>query len=237
MLPSRIDPSSEEFTSWRTKAERLLAKIYGDDSKEAKKFRNTPFWSMVYIGSMDADQLNINACHDALESTRAVFKVYLEELEEIEASEVTDEAKEEMRDYTKVFIVHGHDGELKEKVARLLEKQGIEAIILHEKANLGMTIIEKIEKYADPVGAAICLYTPDDVMADGSKRVRQNVVFETGYFYGKIGRSNTVIIAEDEALNLSDLDGVVYVNRKNWELDVLKELDAIGYQIDLNKLC
>ena len=36
MLPSRIDPSSEEFTSWQTKVERLLDRIYGSDSKEAK---------------------------------------------------------------------------------------------------------------------------------------------------------------------------------------------------------
>lgn len=42
-----------------------------------------------------------------------------------------------------MFIVHGHDSELKEKVARRLEQQGIEAIILSEQANRGRTIIEK----------------------------------------------------------------------------------------------
>ena len=43
----------------------------------------------------------------------------------------------------KIFIVHGHD-ELKQSVARIIEKQGIEAIILSEQANKGCTIIEKI---------------------------------------------------------------------------------------------
>ena len=47
--------------------------------------------------------------------------------------------------YEKVFIVHGHDGELKQAVARIIEKQGIEAIILSEQANKGRTIIEKFE--------------------------------------------------------------------------------------------
>ena len=45
----------------------------------------------------------------------------------------------------KVFIVHGHDTSAKESMARTLEKAGFEAIILHEQAGAGMTIIEKIE--------------------------------------------------------------------------------------------
>ena len=47
-------------------------------------------------------------------------------------------------------------------MARLLEKQGLEAIILSEQANKGKTIIEKFEENSD-VGAAICLFTGDDI--------------------------------------------------------------------------
>ena len=49
------------------------------------------------------------------------------------------------------------------------------------------------------------------------------------------GRGN-IIVAENETMNLSDLDGIVYVDKNNWELDVLKELREIGYTIDMNKL-
>ncbi len=73
-------------------------------------------------------------------------------------------------------------------------------------------------------------------MKDGSKRARENVVLETGYFIGKIGRDKTIVIAADGAMNLSDLKGIVYVSDKNWELDVLKELREIGYKVDFNKL-
>jgi len=62
----------------------------------------------------------------------------------------------------KVFIVHGHDEELKEKVARFLEKADISPIILHEQPNNGQTIIEKFERNANDVGFAIILITPDD---------------------------------------------------------------------------
>ena len=46
----------------------------------------------------------------------------------------------------KIFIVHGHDNEVKLEVARFIEKIGLEPIILHEQVNSGMTVIEKIEK-------------------------------------------------------------------------------------------
>ena len=165
--------------------------------------------------------------------------MYIEELEEnLQDSEQPAEFEEEemVHDFDKVFIVHGHDGELKQKVARLLEKQGIEAVILSEQPNQGMTIIEKIEAYSEGVDAAICLFTPDDEMKDGTKRARENVVLETGYFIGKIGREKTIVIVADGVMNLSDLKGIVYVSDKNWELDVLKELREIGYSVDFNKL-
>ena len=46
-------------------------------------------------------------------------------------------------------------------------------------------------------------------------------VLETGYFIGKITRKNTIVVAAEGVMNLSDLKGVVYVSDKNWELDVL----------------
>jgi hypothetical protein len=61
----------------------------------------------------------------------------------------------------KIFIVHGHDGEAKAEVARFLEKLGFTPIILHEQANKGRTIIEKVESTSD-VGFAVVLLTPDD---------------------------------------------------------------------------
>jgi hypothetical protein len=45
----------------------------------------------------------------------------------------------------KIFIVHGHDGEARETVARFLSSIGLEPIILHEQANRGRTVIEKVE--------------------------------------------------------------------------------------------
>ena len=143
----------------------------------------------------------------------------------------------------KVFIVHGHDDSMKNDVARFIEKLDLEAIILHEQANTGLTIIEKIEKYSD-VGYAIVLYSPCDVGAENTKdakprlRARQNVVFEHGYVIGKIGRNNVSALVKDNIETPGDVGGVIYINysEKNWQFVIANELKTVGYNVDLNKL-
>ena len=117
-----------------------------------------------------------------------------------------------------VFIVHGRDDGVKETVARFIEKLNLKATILHEQPSGGLTIIEKLEKYANNAGFAIILLTPDDVGAlkdkieDESKpRARQNVVFELGYFIGKLGRERVCPLFKGEIEKPSDIDGVIYV--------------------------
>ena len=147
-------------------------------------------------------------------------------------------------DKSKVFIVHGHDGEAKEAVARFIEKIGLKAIILHEQASSGNTIIEKIEANSN-VGFAIVLYTPCDLGASKEKpdqqkpRARQNVIFEHGYLIGKIGRKNVSALVKGDVETPNDISGVVYIKMDeadSWKYAVGKEMKACGYDIDLNKI-
>jgi predicted nucleotide-binding protein len=143
----------------------------------------------------------------------------------------------------RVFVVHGHDQATREAVARFLERLELEPVILHEQANEGMTIIEKLERHSD-VRFAVVLLTPDDEgrsLADDSAlrpRARQNVLLELGYFTGKLGR-RAVCALHQGALELpSDYLGVVYVpidEGGGWQLRLAKELKAAGFTIDMNK--
>lgn len=141
----------------------------------------------------------------------------------------------------KIFIVHGH-GAL-QTVARFLEKNDFEAIILHEQANNGRTIIEKIEKNSD-VGFAVVLLTPDDIgraLSDleDKPRARQNVILELGYFIGKLGRERVCALKTTELEIPSDFGGVVYTEmdrHEAWKFSLAKELKAAGYFIDMNKM-
>ena len=145
--------------------------------------------------------------------------------------------------HKRVFVVHGHDQLLLTKVARFVERLGLEPVILHEQASKGMTIIEKIEANSD-VGFAIVLYTPDDKgnKADEADRgqlndrARQNVVFEHGYLVAKLKRSNVVPLMGGRVEIPSDISGVVYVEDTNWQVEVAKEMLAAGYEIDFNRV-
>lgn len=142
----------------------------------------------------------------------------------------------------KVFIVHGHDDGARETVARFLERIGLEAIILHEQANQGRTVIEKVVAHGD-VGFAVVLLTPDDEgCAKGGvqePRARQNVLLELGYFIGRLGREKVCALKRGILEIPSDFAGVVWEEMDSnggWKTALARELAAAGHNIDWNKV-
>ncbi len=135
------------------------------------------------------------------------------------------------------FLVHGQDKNTKNEVARFIENDlKIKVIILHEKASRSKTIIEQIESHSE-VDFAVCLYTADDIGAAKTKnitkdnlslRARQNVIFEAGYFMGKLGRENVIILLDSEVEKPSDNDGIIYTSLSGqWKDNLRKEIEAI----------
>ena len=142
----------------------------------------------------------------------------------------------------KVFIVHGHDEEALQSVARFIESLDLKPIILREQPNQGRTVIEKFEDYAD-VSFAVVLLMPDDVgkgkdESDLKPRARQNVIFELGFFVAKLGRKNVCALHRGNVEILSDYQGVLWESMDGdaWHLKLAKEMKAAGIAIDLNKL-
>jgi len=143
----------------------------------------------------------------------------------------------------KVFIVHGHDEGAKQAVARFIEKLDLKPIILHEHPNQGLTIIEKFEKYSD-VSYAVVLLTPDDRGAacespgDLNPRARQNVIFELGYFFGRLGRTKVCALLKGDLERPSDSDGICYISldpTDGWKNLLAKEMKEAGLDFDMNK--
>lgn len=143
----------------------------------------------------------------------------------------------------KIFIVHGHDGEAREAVARFISAIGFAPVILHEQANRGRTIIEKVEANSD-VGFAVVLLTADDEgKAKNAKelepRARQNVLLELGYFIGRLGREHVCALKRGAVEIPSDFAGVVWETMdtgNGWKQALGRELYAAGYAIDWNNL-
>lgn len=146
----------------------------------------------------------------------------------------------------RVFIVHGHDEAAKNALEGFLTEIGLEPIVLHRQADQGRTIIEKFEAYSD-VGFAFVLLTPDEIAyvateADRDesertteKRARPNVIFEFGYFVGKLGRDRVCCIYTGGVEVPSDISGLLYkryeqsVDEVRYEL--VRELEAAGYHL------
>lgn len=146
----------------------------------------------------------------------------------------------------KIFIVHGHDNEMKESVARLISSMGLEPIILSEQPDKGRTIIEKFEDEANVDFAIVLMSDNDDYGAEIGKedtkpRARQNVILELGYFIGKLGRKNHVCVLKKDNVEVpSDILGIVYKqydpSNDSWKFALGKELRAAGYDVDLNSI-
>lgn len=155
------------------------------------------------------------------------------------------EVRSHTLDSRKVFVVHGHDNEAKESVARFLEKLGLLPIILHEQASAGRTIIEKFEIFSQDVAFAVILLTPDDVgttvtnPSELKKRARQNVIMELGYFIGKLGRTHVCALHKKGVELPSDYQGVLYIEMDGssaWKAKLAQELVQSKVRIELTGL-
>jgi predicted nucleotide-binding protein len=134
------------------------------------------------------------------------------------------------------FIVHGHDNELKTELQLLLNRAGVNSIVLHEQADKGRTIIDKLIGETETAGYAIALLTPDDLTKDGNNRARQNVILEIGFFLGKLGKERIRMVVKGDVEIPSDLHGILYEKHDPngaWKIKLLKELQAVGIYVDL----
>ncbi len=70
-------------------------------------------------------------------------------------------------------------------------------------------------------------------------RARQNVIFELGFFIGKLGRDKAFVLYKGDVEILSDYKGVIYVSMDDgggWQFELANEINSAGIDVDLNKL-
>lgn len=224
---------NNSFLKWETNTLAELKENYGDSQ---------------YYDSFQSEMKQCYAGDTNTRMTEAGISILEGLLEKVSENILPGDANSlKNKLIKKVFIVHGHDEEMKQAVARYFEKVGFDAIILHEKPNLGRTIIEKINDYSDVSFAAVIL-SPDDIAysekeksKDERYRARQNVIFEFGFFIGKLGRKNVfAIYKKDSNIELpSDYDGVIYIpydKSDDWKIKLCKELKACDCDVDMNTI-
>ena len=145
----------------------------------------------------------------------------------------------------KIFIVHGHNEGAKHKIARFIADLDLTETILDEQPSKGQTMIDKFEEHADEAGFAIVLLTSDDLGAPKDNKnelkpqARQNVILELGYFLHGLGRERVRVLHEEGVELPSDIHGIVYVSLDSadgWKLKLGREMQSVGFTVDMNKI-
>jgi len=231
-----------EWLEWKTRSRNFILKSMAEDSPAVKLA-----YQAINIGTSgnlpDNFQRAKSIMIKALENTANALK------EDVYGELLGKESESVSPAYSnKVFIVHGHDSELKNDVERFIHEIGLEPIILHRQADNGATLIEKFEKNSD-VGYAFILLTPDEVAYTVDQvdipenkrkmenRARPNVIFEFGFFVGKLGRSRVCCLHKGNVAIPSDLAGLAYktiddsIEPQAYAL--IKELKSAGYTINV----
>jgi predicted nucleotide-binding protein len=139
-------------------------------------------------------------------------------------------------DSRSVFIIHGHDEANKLALEKLLKEEwGLEPLVLSYQPGTGRTLIEKFEEEAGKAVYAFALLTPDDIVVnEGQKYVQAhpNVIFELGWFYGKLGRNHVCILMKRGTKIHSDLDGISRIefdeSVEDKVLKIRRELKSAG---------
>ncbi|WP_333997364.1 nucleotide-binding protein [Burkholderia gladioli] len=242
--------NSPELTALSADINDTLERCFGENTSAFKRFQSAAylqFSAMIFTDTypqrhhyQEGAREKITQSISLLESAQRALQQDLEDAQHESAAPTVPSAVAPSALARRVFVVHGHDGEARETVARFLTKLGFEPIILHEQANQGRTIIEKFEAHGD-VGFAVVLFTPDDEgRAKGGElqsRARQNVVLELGYFIGKLGRGKVCALKRGELELPSDYLGVVWERMDDgggWKQALGRELQAAGHAIDWN---
>lgn len=245
-----LEAAAHDYQKWSAFNTELLKQLFTTESL-SKEYA----WWGIAVVSMGRESLGqriakhyesvteklrrLDSIVERLELYPLAPSVQTIEVAKLNTSEASTRSK-------KVFVVHGHDEVAKTNLEVFLHEIGLEPIVLHRQADEGLTVIEKFEKHAD-VGYAFILLTPDEVaylakdesLDDAArkkeKRARPNVIFEFGYFVGRLGRSKVCCIYTGDVALPSDVNGLIY---KRFEKSVeevaygiMKDLKASGYDV------
>lgn len=230
---------SPQWIAWQTRVRSIVVKLFGESSAH-----NAAMKAALAVPVQGNGPEKFEECKNYI---IGILRTAIDTLKDDVFSEVkSDSAEAPGRFSNKVFVVHGHDEGAKTALEVFLGEIGLEPIVLHRQPDQGQTIIEKFEKHSD-VGYAFILLTPDEIAYSRSQeavdeksrkvelRARPNVIFEFGYFVGKLGRSRVCCLYTGNVALPTDVSGMIYKSYSKGIEDaayaIMKDLKASGYKL------
>ena len=236
---------SQVFQKWYRNTRLALQYVFGVDSSQVQEFNDISYSPIVV-----SDTAFASAYRSGLSQTEALLSSMYEEIDDYWDDEQSIKPSHQESDGSereisrRIFVVHGRDEGTLQMVVRVIEKLELVPIVLKDQSNEGRTVIEKFEDYSD-VGFAVALCTPDDAGALATEadnlrpRPRQNVVFEWGFFVGRLGRNRVCALTKNSVELPSDYAGVLYIDLDDagaWQFLLCREFSSAGIEVDANKL-
>ena len=244
---STMPARSQEFKKWQRNTAIAIEHTFGEKSRHLEEFRKINYAPVILMSGTITDWQTPYL--NGLANAKPMLESMIEEVEEYwsnggqeNAGPAQTEQRQASSSSRQVFVVHGRDEGSKNTVCRLLTQLDLKPVSLGEKANRGRTIIEKFEHHAQ-VAFAVVLLTPDDTGSlqgqdqDLRPRARQNVIFELGFFIGRLGRNKVCALTKGAVEIPSDYSGVAYIPFDDggaWKLALVQELKAAGMEVDAN---
>ena len=127
---------------------------------------------------------------------------------------VKRKSEESLRLKENVFIIHGRDEAKWRELKDIVQTEfRLNPIVLAQKPDAGCkTVIEKFEYYATTCSYAIAVFTPDDEVSSNKEtylQARPNVIYELGWFCGRLGRENVMLMLREGTSMFSDFGGII----------------------------
>jgi hypothetical protein len=229
--------TKERLLRWKESGKRVIAAHF--KRSEEAKFERAISDTIQYEGlRFDAADGYLVALLESIE--RDPGSILLEDSPVEGPAPATSPERPKVIQTKRIFVVHGSDERNLLRLERLLKDRfGLEPVILRYMPGQGRTLIEKFEEEAEGCVYAIVLVSPDDqVVVTGSTnpqqyaQARPNVVFELGWFHGRLGRARVCILFKRGTKLHSDLEGISRIefaeNVEEKILEIEKELKAAG---------
>lgn len=240
---------SSDFQKWARSTDLALRNTFGDQHRNVDEFSSISYSPIMVIAGTGDYQFQ-EPYTAGLKRAKALLYSMIEEIQEYWSDDgsfkdldLQTESEDMIKISTKsIFVIHGHDELAKESVARYISNLGFDPVILHEQGSCSLSMIEKFERHSEAC-FAIALLTPDDVGGTVGNtqlkpRARQNVIFELGYFIGKLSRTRVCALTKGDIELPSDYKGVAFVHMDPagaWRMQLVREMKASGLEVDANR--
>lgn len=133
-----------------------------------------------------------------------------------------------------IFIIHGHDELNRRRLCETIRADfELNPMVLLDEPGRSAPTIEKFEGHAQTCSFAIALFTRDDTITPKTGetywQARPNVIFETGWFVGRLGKERVLILLQEGVKIYSDFEGV---NRIEFRDDVGDKFGRIQAELE-----